>query len=133
MFCFPFSFATTSAAIPRRREQDLSRGASRRVSGATPLRSATLFHSPVLGAIAAASNKEKKNGKPCFAFRFLLRQQAQPPLWRREQDLNLRRLLTSHAFQACALNRSTISPNSLSKQKGKGDFACQNSIPKFCK
>ncbi len=31
-------------------------------------------------------------------------------LWRREQDLNLRRLLTSHAFQACALNRSTISP-----------------------
>ena len=30
-------------------------------------------------------------------------------VWRREEDSNLRRLLTSHAFQACALNRSTIS------------------------
>ena len=36
--------------------------------------------------------------------------------WRREQDLNLRRLLTSHAFQACALNRSTISPNMFAPQ-----------------
>lgn len=30
-------------------------------------------------------------------------------LWRRGQDLNLRRLMTSHAFQACALNHSATS------------------------
>ena len=146
----------------------MSRGASRRVSGATPLRSATLFHSPVLGAIAAASNKEKKKKRKavfCFPFSFATTSAAIPSaertgfvprrkpkgkrsntvaeryvisfscsrshsadaahgatkkerrftfpyfgatygksaLWRREQDLNLRRLLTSHAFQACAL------------------------------
>ena len=116
-----------------RREQDLSRGASRRVSGATPLRSATLFHSPVLGAIAQTPPTEQQKRKGVLPFLILVRLMASLRLWRREQDLNLRRLLTSHAFQACALNRSTISPNSLSKQKGKGDFACQNSIPKFCK
>ena len=44
---------------------------------------------------------KKKPRKPTFSGLF----------WRREQDLNLRRLLTSHAFQACALNRSTISPS----------------------
>ena len=82
------------------------------------------------GADAAhgATKKERRFTFPYFGATY-----GKSALWRREQDLNLRRLLTSHAFQACALNRSTISPNSLSKQKGKGDFACQNSIPKFCK
>ena len=47
------------------------------------------------------SEHKKKPRKPTFSGLF----------WRREQDLNLRRLLTSHAFQACALNRSTISPS----------------------
>ena len=46
--------------------------------------------------------------------------------WRREQDLNLRRLLTSHAFQACALNRSTISPC-------VSCFFCLIRITNFCK
>ena len=42
-----------------------------------------------------------------------------PALWRGEEDLNLRRLLTSHDFQSCALNRSAISaslPGNLSAE-----------------
>ena len=36
-----------------------------------------------------------------------------PLFWRGEEDLNLRRLLTSHDFQSCALNRSAISASLL--------------------
>jgi hypothetical protein len=32
-------------------------------------------------------------------------------VWRRERDSNPRYLLSTHAFQACALNRSAISPD----------------------
>lgn len=42
-----------------------------------------------------------------------------PLFWRGEEDLNLRRLLTSHDFQSCALNRSAISaslPGNLSAE-----------------
>lgn len=54
--------------------------------------------------------KMKKNGAKTLIF---------APFWRGEEDLNLRRLLTSHDFQSCALNRSAISaslPGNLSAE-----------------
>ena len=56
------------------------------------------------------TQKEEKQSSSRCVNCFVLRPQGVANCWRREQDLNLRRLLTSHAFQACALSRSTISP-----------------------
>ena len=39
----------------------------------------------------------------------LLKMRLAATTWRREEDLNLRRLLTSHDFQSCALDHSAIS------------------------
>lgn len=68
-----------------------------RGSVATPLQNTTVAKRYV---ISLSCSRSIEKGLPLQAF-----------VWRREQDLNLRRLLTSHAFQACALNRSTISPS----------------------
>ena len=70
-----------------------------RGSVATPLQNTTVAKRYV---ISLSCSRSIEKGLPLQAF-----------AWRREQDLNLRRLLTSHAFQACALNRSTISPSIL--------------------
>ena len=42
------------------------------------------------------------------------RRRGPPEAWRREGDSNPRYLLSNHAFQACALNHSAISPPSAS-------------------
>ena len=79
-----------------RREQDLSRGeASGERSNTVAKRCVAKRY-----VISLSCSRSIEKGLPLQAF-----------AWRREQDLNLRRLLTSHAFQACALNRSTISPS----------------------
>ena len=79
-----------------RREQDLSRGeASGERSNTVAKRCVAKRY-----VISLSCSRSIEKGLPLQAF-----------VWRREQDLNLRRLLTSHAFQACALNRSTISPS----------------------
>ena len=69
-FTFPFIVATTRKQSFWRRKRDLSRGASRRVSGATPLRSATSFHSPEVGAKRLRCKRRKRKRVAVFATSF---------------------------------------------------------------
>ena len=51
----------------------------------------------------------------------------QTNLWRREGDSNPRYLLGIHAFQACALNRSAISPSKCLEDKFSRELALRAS------
>ena len=66
-FCKYYTFVQAAAW---RRKRDLSRGASRRVSGATPLRSATSFHSPEVGAKRLRCKRRKRKRVAVFATSF---------------------------------------------------------------
>ena len=90
-----------------RREQDLQ-GAKRRNS--EPCERHGLLPNVVPENSSWHAKRRKTKGSSRCVNCFVLRPQGVANCWRREQDLNLRRLLTSHAFQACALSRSTISP-----------------------